>query len=327
MRGRRDAVLAHRDAPDLGNLFRNLGRRQHPAMPGLGALADLELHHLDLTVGCDALKFVRIEAAVAVAATEIAGADLPDDVAAILAVIGADAALAGIVREAAFFRPRIERAYRVGAERAKAHRRNVEHRGRIRLAAIGAADGDAEFLAAGVNLRRYRMVHPFIAVVIDVLLGAERPLVEHHLSALIDQRPGVAGKRHAVLFALEEILPHFGADLFQEEAHVCRDRIVAQNRVALLHEVADAEQCEGAKYHDRDHNDIEHFVVNDPDTQQQRRDDGANRENDEARREWKQYRFHGTPQANSVVVIFVGRSLFRPSEQCFTRYLAVRSSI
>src|SRR5205807_782355 len=148
MRGRRDEVLAHWDAPDLGNLFRNLGRRQHSAMPGLGALADLELHHLDLTVGCNAREFVRIEVAVSVAATEIAGSDLPDYVAAILAVIRADAALAGIVREAAFFRPRIERAYRVGAERAKAHRRNVEHRGRIRLAAIGAADGDAEFLAA-----------------------------------------------------------------------------------------------------------------------------------------------------------------------------------
>src|SRR5438477_4546237 len=139
MRGRRDAVLAHGDAPDLGNLFRDLGRRQHPAMPGLGALADLEFDHLDLIVGCDACEFVRIEAAVAIAAAKIAGADLPDDVAAILAVIRADAALAGIVREAAFFRPRIERAYRGGAERAKAHRRNAEHRGRIRLAASGPA--------------------------------------------------------------------------------------------------------------------------------------------------------------------------------------------
>src|SRR5882757_4536480 len=106
MRCRRDAVLAHRDAPDLGNFFRNLGRRQHPAMPGLGALADLELDHLDLIVGRDTREFVRVEAAVAVATTEIAGADLPDDVAAVLAMIGADAALAGVVREAALFRTR-----------------------------------------------------------------------------------------------------------------------------------------------------------------------------------------------------------------------------
>ena len=87
-----------------------------------------------------------IEAAVAVAAAEIAGADFPDDVAAVLAVIGADAALAGVVREAALLGAGVQRAHRVGAERAKAHRRDVEHRGRIRPGAIRTADGDAEFL-------------------------------------------------------------------------------------------------------------------------------------------------------------------------------------
>ena len=132
------------------------------------------------------------------------------------------------------------------------------------------------------------MVHPFIAVAIDVLLGAERPLVEHHLGALIDHGAGVAGERHAVLFALEEILPHFGADLFQQEAHMRRDRIVAQNRVALLHQIADAEQCEGAEDNDRDQDDIEQLAIEDPEAEQQCRDDGTDRENDEARREWKQ---------------------------------------
>ena len=115
-------------------------------MAGLGALADLELDHLDLVVGGDAGEFFRIERAVAVAAAEIAGADLPDDVAAVLAVIGADAALAGVMREAALLGAGVERAHRVGAERAEAHRGDVEDRGRIRLGAIRAADGDAEFL-------------------------------------------------------------------------------------------------------------------------------------------------------------------------------------
>ena len=32
--------------------------------------------------------------------------------------------------------------------------------------------------SVGVRLRRHRMVHPFVAIAIDVLLGAERPLVE-----------------------------------------------------------------------------------------------------------------------------------------------------
>src|ERR1700752_3124584 len=102
-------------------------------MAGLGALADLELDHLDLVVGGDLGEQFGIEAAVAVAAAEITGADLPDDVAAVLAVIGADAALAGVMRETAALRAGIERAHRVGAERAEAHRRYVEDRRRIRF--------------------------------------------------------------------------------------------------------------------------------------------------------------------------------------------------
>ena len=156
---------------------RHLRRRQHAAMAGLGALADLELDHLDLVVGGDAGERFGIEAAVEMAAAEIAGADLPDDVAAVLAVIGAEAALAGVVREAALPGAGIQRAHGVGAERAKTHRGNVEHRGRIGLRAIRAADGDAEF-SAGMRLRRDRVMHPLVAVAVDVLLGAERPLVE-----------------------------------------------------------------------------------------------------------------------------------------------------
>src|SRR6202035_1886203 len=118
--GRRNAVLAHRDASDLGYLFGDLGRRQHAAMAGLGALADLEFDHLDLIVGGDAGEFFRIERTVAVAATEISGADLPNEITAVLAVIGTDAALAGVVREAALLRTRVQRAHRVGTERAEA---------------------------------------------------------------------------------------------------------------------------------------------------------------------------------------------------------------
>lgn len=50
-------------------------------------------------------------------------------VAAVLAVVGADAAFAGVVVEAAELRALVERADGVGAERAEAHRRDVEHRG------------------------------------------------------------------------------------------------------------------------------------------------------------------------------------------------------
>src|SRR4051794_3716099 len=109
-------------------------------MAGLGALADLELDHLDLVVGRHARELLGIEGAVdTVAAAEIARPDLPDDVAAVFAVIGADAALPGIVREATLFRARVQGPHRVRAERAKAHGRDVEYRCRIRFCAIGTA--------------------------------------------------------------------------------------------------------------------------------------------------------------------------------------------
>src|SRR3954462_4327015 len=96
------------------------------------------------------------------------------------------------------------------------------------------------------------MVHPFVTFAIDILLSTERPLVELHLGALIDQRTGVAGKRHAVLLALEEILPHLRAYLFEQKTDMRGDRIIAQHRVALLREVANAENRERAEDHDRD---------------------------------------------------------------------------
>jgi hypothetical protein len=140
------------------------------------------------------------------------------------------------------------------------------------------------------------MMHPLIAFAVDILLCTERPLVEHHLGALIDHRAGIAGKRHAVLLALEEILPHFGADFLEQEADVRRDRVVAQHRVVLLKQVADAEQGQAAENHQRDGDDIQHLVIDDPETEQQCRDDTADRQHDEARRERKHQRFHGIPR-------------------------------
>jgi hypothetical protein len=45
---RRDAIHAHRDAARGGDFRRDLGRRQHAAVAGLGALRQLHLDHLDL---------------------------------------------------------------------------------------------------------------------------------------------------------------------------------------------------------------------------------------------------------------------------------------
>ena len=73
-----------------------------------------------------------------------------------------------------------------------------------------------------------------------------------------------------------------------------RDRVVAQNRMALLHEIADTKQRQGAEDHDRDQQDIEDLAVGDADADQECGDDRADRQDDEARRKWKQQGFHDT---------------------------------
>ena len=91
------------------------------------------------------------------------------------------------------------------------------------------------------------MAQPFVARRVDVEQGAERALVERHLGALIDDRALVARERHAIGLALEEILPHLGADLFEDEAQMGGDRIVAQDRVPGLDEVVNAQKGQGAE--------------------------------------------------------------------------------
>ena len=198
-------------------------------------------------------EFLGAERAVGIAAAEIARADLPDDVAAVFAMIGAVAAFAGVVREIALPGADVERADGVRAERAEAHRRNVEDRGRVGLAAIRPADVDAERLRDRMPWRD-RMVQPLEAAGIDVVLRAERPLVQSPLGALIDHGALVARERRAVLFALEKILPDLRANLFQDEADMRGERIVAQHGVPGLDQVHGAERRQRGERHERDHN-------------------------------------------------------------------------
>ena len=83
-------------------------------MARLGALAQLELDHPDLRVGGGLGEAFGGEAAVRVAGAEIAAADLPDDVAAALPVMRAEAALAGVVGEAADLGAAVQRLHRIG---------------------------------------------------------------------------------------------------------------------------------------------------------------------------------------------------------------------
>lgn len=113
-------------------------------MAGLGSLRKLDLDHLDLRLARLGGKPFGVEPSFRRAAAEIAAANLPDQIAAMLAVIAADRAFAGVVGEIAELGAFIERANGVGRERTEAHCRNVEHGAGVRLFAVPAADFDAK---------------------------------------------------------------------------------------------------------------------------------------------------------------------------------------
>src|SRR5687768_537610 len=102
-------------------------------MSRLRPLAELYLDHLDLIGGGLLRESAGIELAVGGPAAEIATAQFPDQVAAMFTVVAADAALARVMGEIAQFGALVERQDGVRAQRAEAHRRDVEDRGRIRL--------------------------------------------------------------------------------------------------------------------------------------------------------------------------------------------------
>src|SRR5579875_4178034 len=152
---RGDAVDACRYAACGRDLLGHLRARQHAAVAGLGTLRQLDFDHLDLRIGgCPGEQFGR-EAALGSAAAEIAAADLPDNVAAALAVVATESALAGVVREASELGTPVERANGVGRERAEAHRGNIEERNLIGLGAERPADADTErAVGLGPNRRQ-----------------------------------------------------------------------------------------------------------------------------------------------------------------------------
>jgi len=218
-------------------------------MAGLGALAELYLHHLDLFERRSLGEPLSAKTAVRPAAAEIARTDLPDQVAAHFAVISADAAFSGIVGESALLCAAIQRADRVRAQRPEAHGRNVEDRCGIGLCAIGAADCHAKWVGRE-RPRREGVAQPLKALRIDVVLGAEGPLVDDTLGALIDDSPFVAAERQSMLFILEEVLTHLRPDLFKQITQMRRDRVVAQDCVPGLEEVDRAQQCETGERRD-----------------------------------------------------------------------------
>src|SRR6516225_9663973 len=132
-----------------------------PGNTRLRPLRKLDLDHLHLRLARLARELLRVEISLRCAAAEIAAANLPDQIAAVLAVITADRAFAGVVGEIAEFGPFVERPHRICGERAEAHCRDVEYRTGVRLFAVFAADAHAEIKIVDVH-RVQRMIDPFV---------------------------------------------------------------------------------------------------------------------------------------------------------------------
>ena len=108
MTGRRDAILTFGNTARLGDLGRDLGSRQHPAMARLGALREFDFDHLDLIELSAFREFLRAENTSALAGAEVACTEFPDDVATILAVVFRQRSFAGVVIEIAEARALVE---------------------------------------------------------------------------------------------------------------------------------------------------------------------------------------------------------------------------
>src|SRR3546814_2735708 len=96
------------------------------------------------------LKARRVETAIGIATAEVTRTDLPHQIAAKLAVITRYRALAGVVIEVSLGRASVECADGIRGQCAEAHRRTVEHAGRIRLFAL-VADQHPEIVRIDVR--------------------------------------------------------------------------------------------------------------------------------------------------------------------------------
>src|SRR5699024_8997644 len=115
------------DTADLRDLLTDLGLGQHPAQARLGPLAELDLDGPYRGSGHQLLEAGQVEGAVLVAAAEVGGADLEDQVGTV-AVVPRDPTLTGVVQHSGGRASPVDRLHRRCRQRAETHRRDVDDR-------------------------------------------------------------------------------------------------------------------------------------------------------------------------------------------------------
>ena len=199
-------------------------------MARLGALAELDFDHLDLGLASLGLKALFVKKALGRTAAEIAAGHLPDNVAAMAPVIGADGALAGIVGETAHPGAEVEGHDGIGAHRAEARPGDVQDRGLIGLATVRTADCHAE---VGVldDLRADGVRDPAIAHGAEIKDRAERLSVPRVLGPAINQGAVIPAEGQRIALILDDILAQLRPDRLQHETDMADDGVVPQDRV------------------------------------------------------------------------------------------------
>jgi len=252
----RGTVDARLDPADLGDLRADLGAGKHSAEAGLGPLRELDLDRADRRGRHQVPQAGEVEGATGIAAAEVGGADLEDQVAA-LAVVGRDGTLAGVVQAAGHLGTAVQCLDGVLGERAEAHPGDVDDRGRSE--GVRAATGSAEdlgrrqrHLLAGVGGRggarageRAVLDGREAGAALEVVVGPEAEVVVLELRGGVDPPALVAAERPLLVVARDDVLPQLGAEPLQQEPEVPDHGEVADDGVPALGEVVRGDGTEG----------------------------------------------------------------------------------
>jgi hypothetical protein len=198
---------------------------------------------------------LEVEAALLVTATEVGGADLEDEVAALAVVVG-EPALARVVQGVHELDPLVERPDGRPGQRAEAHRRDVDDR--VRSEGVPPPPGGTQDLGArqprlvaGVGVARWRhggegaLLDDGVAlVVLDVVVGAEALVVVLELGRTVDPGALVPAERPLLVVARDDVLTQFRPDRLEQVAPVPDDREVAQEGMFALDQVIGRDPAE-----------------------------------------------------------------------------------
>ena len=250
MRGRADAVAVGRNPSNRGDLGADLGAREQPTDTRLRALTELDLDGADLRRARDhVLQSRHAEAAVGLAAAEVAGADLPHEIAA-HQVVRRHAALSRALQATRHLAAAVERLHRRPAQRTEAHARDVDDRCRPEgprplpgsAHDLGARNPELRVelgISGMVAWQRKRGVldDQVVRLQFHLVVGAETEVVVLALGGCVDPPPLVAAERTLLVVVGHDVLAELGADGLQPVAEVADDWKVSQDGALALRQV------------------------------------------------------------------------------------------